>query len=465
MLKKKITMAIFAAAMSSGAFALEPDDAQMTDSTDNASIHEQLQALKTEVAILQGQIQASRQDNNTQNEADVALEDSASLEEQSDITVPTNKGQIQNFLFSDIHDEATPLGRLSSTQFALGLLQQRNHYSDKALIFGGYLEINPQIWHGSTIKRPAKGSEATTGTYTYQSGKGIYITTATLYTAANLGRYVTAQLSLSGNEKNTPNVSDALIIFGNLADFPLYATVGKNRIPFGSFSGGGPWTGSLTQMLFRSDRVTNASVAYYQAGLNTNVTLFQTNDHSSDGAYGVSYGGEIDQFSYGINGGYVYNVNGTGNESFKALTDNGTSTTRVGAVNVDLSLTYDMFGVGFGWAQTTNKSDKTNGNYAGAWYFQAGVSQEIYGRSTNFNLAYNGAYNTNSIPITLSGSAINSYTTDITVSGSGVNKMMIASVQRPFFTDNVLFGLEYAYMHMYNHQHANAYTLDISLYF
>ena len=105
--------------------------------------------------------------------------------------------------------------------------------------------------------------------------------------------------------------------------FPIYATVGKNRIPFGSFSGGGPWTGSLTQMLFRSSRVTNASVAYYQDGLNTNVTLFQTNDHSSDGAYGVSYGGEVDQFSYGINGGYVYNVNGTGNGSFdQALTNN-----------------------------------------------------------------------------------------------------------------------------------------------
>ena len=120
--------------------------------------------------------------------------------------------------------------------------------------------------------------------------------------------------------------------------------------------------------------------------------------------------------------------------------------------------------MGFGWAQTTNKSDVTNNARAGAWYVQAGVSPEIYGRSTNFNLAYNGAYNTSRIAITLSGSAINSYTTDKTP-GSGVNKMIIASVQRPFFTDNVLFGLEYAYMHMYNSKHSNAYTLDISIYF
>jgi len=454
MLQKKIAVAVFVASMSTGAFA------EISDSVDNASMYQELQALKAEVATLQSHIQANQQHQNTQNSTDVTLEDSADSKEQSDVTVPTNKGEIQNFLFSDIHDEAIPIGRLSSTQFVLGLLQQRNHYSDHALIFGGYLEINPQIWHGSTIAAKKDG-----GDYTYQSGKGIYITTATLYTAANLGRYVTTQLSLSGNQDSKPGVDDALVIFGNLADFPLYGTVGKNRIPFGSFSGGGPWTGSLTQMLFRSSRVTNASLAYYQDGLNTNVTFFQTNDHTSNGAYGVSYGGEMGQFSYGINGGYVYNVNGTGNSSFDEITKSGnTAIARVGAFNVDLSLTYDLFGMGFGWAQTTNKSDVTNSARAGAWYVQAGVSPEIYGRSTNFNLAYNGAYNTSRIPITLSGSAVNSYTTDKTA-GSGVNKMIITSVQRPFFTDNVLFGLEYAYMHMYNSKHFNAYTLDISIYF
>ena len=228
MLKRKMAMAVFTAAMSSGAFA------EINDSADNASMYQELQALKAEVAMLQSQVQANQQHKkgqDSQNNTDVALEDSADLQEKSDITVPTNKGEIQNFLFSDIHDEAIPIGRLSSTQFALGLLQQRNHYSDNALIFGGYLEINPQIWHGSTIAAKKGGV-----TKTYQSGKGIYITTATLYTAANLGRYVTAQLSLSGNQDNSPKVDDALVIFGNLSDFPLYGTVGKNRIPFGSFS-------------------------------------------------------------------------------------------------------------------------------------------------------------------------------------------------------------------------------------
>jgi hypothetical protein len=107
----------------------------------------------------------------------------------------------------------------------------------------------------------------------------------------------------------------------------------------------------------------------------------------------------------------------------------------------------------------------TNNGYAGAWYVQAGFSPEIYGRSTNFNISYNGAYNTNNLPITLTGGADKGYKTSAIVSGSGVNKMVIASAQRPFFTQNVLIGLEYVYMHMYNSQHTNAYTLDISVYF
>jgi hypothetical protein len=42
---------------------------------------------------------------------------------------------------------------------------------------------------------------------------------------------------------------------------------------------------------------------------------------------------------------------------------------------------------------------------------------------------------------------------------------VIASIARPFLTDNVLIGVEYAYMHMYNSQHTNAYTLNLSAYF
>ncbi|WP_116963786.1 LbtU family siderophore porin [Fastidiosibacter lacustris] len=452
---KKLTLAVLAASVSTVVYA---QDVSSSQSTDNQSVQAQIAELKKEIAALQANQEALSSSKKTSSSVTSFGEDS------EHVTVPTNQGQIQNFLFSDVQQGVVPMGMLSSSQFALGLLKQRNKYSDYGLIFGGYLEIDAQTWNGSTIPAISTNNGPTgDNTNNYQSGKGIYITTANLYTAANLGRYVTTEMTLATDQNNNFRVNDGLVVFGNLDDYPLYATVGKNRIPLGSFSGGGPWTGSLTQMLFRPGRVINASLAYYQYGLSTNVTFFQTDDHTSNFSYAAFYGNTAGEWGYGINGGYLYNVNGT-NNSFNAATNLGTTKTRIGAVNFDASLNYDVYGVGAGWAQTTNKSSITNNGYAGAWYVQAGFSPEIYGRSTNFNISYNGSYNTNDIPVTLSGSAVNEYKPANVVAG-GVNKMVVASAQRPFFTENVLLGLEYAYMHMYNNQHANAYTLDISVYF
>lgn len=455
----------------SAATAVYAQDAS-TSNADNQTVQAQIAELKKEIAALQASQEAMAKSAPAQTQHGSVESVGTGTDSSDHVTVPTNMGQIQNFLFSDIHEGVVPMGMISSSQFALGLLKQRNMYSDRALVFGGYLEADPQVWHGSPIKY-GKG----TPTETYQSGKGLPITTANLYVAANLGRYVTAETTLAADPSDgyKVNAQDAFVMFGNLDDFPLYATIGKNRLALGSFSGGGPWTGSLTQMLFRPSRVNNVSLAYYKDGLSSNVTLFQTDDHTSNFIYAAFYGGESGKWAYGVNGGYVYDVNGTGNSSFNLATNPGPEKTRIGAVNFDASLNYDIYGVGAGWAQTTNKSDMTNNGYAGAWYVQAGFSPEIYGRSTNFNIAYNGAYNTNNLPITLTGNADKGYATTsgatssnnykVIYPGSGVNKMIVASAQRPFFTENVLIGLEYAYMHMYNNQHTNAYTLDLSVYF
>jgi len=452
----------------------------------DTSIESQLAELKAEVALLKAERDTNEKNSqNKQNKkssdaekggyhTSVVSEDiDQDAEDDSTITFPTNRGQIQNFLFSNLHDGSLPFGKMNSSQFGLNILQHRNKYSDKALVFGGYLEADGSVWNGSTIVRANQTGKSETGVNTYQSGKGMYLTTAALYTAANLGRYVTAEMTLLGNEKNTPVISDAFVMFGNLDDYPVYATVGKNRLPIGSFAGGGVWTGSLVQMLFRPNRVTNASVAYFDHGLSANVTLFQTDDHTSDFSSALFYGKQVEQWLFGVNVGYVHDVNGTGNPSFNAATRSGTADkTRIGAINTGATVTYDIYGIGAGWAQTTHTSTVTNNNYAGAWYVRGGLAPELYGRSTNFSLSYHSAYNTNDIPITLSGSPINGYSTQgsdssggVKVSGSGVNRMIIAVAQRPFFTENVLIGLEYAYMHMYNHQHSNAWTLDLSVYF
>ena len=425
-----------AALASANVFAVE-------DTMTNDEIKVQIDALKQQIAEIKDNLDANQ--SNVYDEIIPVPE--------GEVTVPMNQGKISNFLFSTLYEGAKPMGMLSGSQFPLGILKQRNIYNDYSLAFSGYLQANAQYWHGSKINIETNDKKTT-----YQSGKGVYISTASLYTAANIDRYVTGALVISGNQTKTPEIKNAFVVFGNLEKYPVYATIGKNRIALGSFSGGGPWTGSLTQMLFRPGDTSNASIAYYGHGLSTNVSVFQTDEHSTDLSYAAFYQNKIAVLNYGINGGYVYNVNGTGQKSFNAATQNGQ---RIGAVNFDLSLNVDIFGFTSGIAQTTNKSAVTNNGYAGAWYCQAWVSPTVLGEPTNFNVSYHGAYNTSQIPVSLTGSTVSGYKTNNT----SINKMVITSIARPFLTDNVLVGAEYVYMHMYNSQHSHSYTLNISAYF
>lgn len=431
---------MFATITASSAFAIE-------ESPTDASIREEIEALKAQVAEM-------REQQNKLAENHAKYSDEIIPVPEEEVAVPMTQGKISNFLFSTLYEGAKPMGMLSGSQFPLGILKQRNVYNDYSLAFSGYLQANAQYWHGSKINIIPVGTKTT-----YQSGKAVHISTASLYAAANIDRYVTGTLVISGNETaSSLNVKNAFVIFGNLDEYPVYATMGKNRIALGSFSGGGPWTGSLTQMLFRPGDTTNASIAYYGHGLSTNVSVFQTDEQSTDFSTAAFYQNKLGDLNYGINGGYVYNVNGTGQKSFDSATTSGQ---RIGAINFDLSLNYDIFGLGSGFAQTTNKWATTNDGYAGAWYLQAWVSPRILGEPTNINLSYHGAYNTSKIPVPLTGSTVSGYKPQNT----SVNRMIITSIARPFLTDNVLVGLEYVYMHMYNHQHSNAYTLNISAYF
>ena len=459
------------------ATAVYGQESHISSITDQ-SIQSQIIELQKEITALQtnqdGMVKSAAP---TQTKLSSVKTLETELEKSNHVNVPTNVGHIQRFLLSDVHENITPIGMLGSSQFALGLLKQRNIYSNRALIFGSYLEADPQVSKNSSAKYN-KGTNLSPVHQNNQLGNGISITTANLYITGNLGRYISAETTLAADPSNGYNINtqEAFVMFGNIDDFPLYATLGKNRLTLGSFSGGGPRTGSLTQVLFRPSHVNNLSLAYYKDGLSSNVTLFHTKDHTSNFVYTAFYSSSTGKWLYSINGGYVYDVNGTGNKSFDLATNSDLNKTSIGAINFDASLNYGIYGVGSGLAQTTKKSNMTNNGYAGAWYVQASLSPEVCGRLTKFNIAYNRAYNTQNLPIALSDRMQNDHITlpkdntsnnaaAFTYPGSGVNKMVIAFVQRPFFTENLLLGLEYAYMHMYNNQHTNTYTLDISVHF
>ena len=118
---KKMALAVMATAISATAFA--------ADSTaSDQSVQAQIAELKKEIAQLQANQQQAAAQTDTQSSV------SSQGEASKRVTVPTNMGQIQNFLFSDIHDNVIPMGMLNSSQFALGLLKQRNAYNDHALV-------------------------------------------------------------------------------------------------------------------------------------------------------------------------------------------------------------------------------------------------------------------------------------------------------------------------------------------
>ncbi|MFZ9034805.1 MAG: DUF3573 domain-containing protein [Francisellaceae bacterium] len=439
MLKKLSIAVALAATVTSTAFA---DDTNYDASVARSDIQHQIDDLKVQLKSLEKQ------------------NDELNKKVTQGLTVPTTKGEIQNFLYSDMHEGIVPFAMMSSSQLAYSLLKQRDKFSDQALIFGGFVEADAQTWNGSKIETSTlvnANKESEGYKYFPTSGKNIYLTSAKLYMSANLGKYVTAYTYLSGDQDNAPDISKAAVIFGNLSVSPFYVTVGKLTVPVGTYGGGGPWTSSLSDAYFNISTQSNVSVAYSNAdnGVSTNVTWFQVDDHSSSFSTALFYKGTLGELNYGANVGYIYNIAG---KLLGLENDDG----RVGEFNTDLNLNYDIYGLGLGWSTTTNSSATTNNGKAGAWYISADAAPTIWGRSTDFSLAYNGAYNTNDVGdvVALSGAAMPGYATN-----SGVQKQIIAGISRPVFSDNVLLGLEYAYQYLYNKQHANTYTLDLSVFF
>lgn len=416
-------------------------NSEMDDqATQSQSLQQQIDELKKQIANMQ-------QTGSTTDAPELA----ASREESP---FAMTDGQIQ---YVAVHggDDITPIGMINQNRFAEGILKQRNQFDDYSMRLGAYLEINPEVWNGSDVQ--------TTGSKQVKSsGGGVYLNEATLFSVANLGRWVTAEMDFTANQKGNASVRNALVMFGNLEDYPLFFTIGKNRLSVGSFSGGGPFTNQLTTAMFRPGRVSNMSAAFSADGLYSNITLFNTNQGAGNFSYALFYADSItENLAYTVNGGYMYNVNGTGNTSLASAYEYGGGQ-RIGALNFNAALRYDEFGVGAGWAMTTNKSTQftVEGNNVntGAWYASMGYSPILWGDATNFSVSYSQSYNASNVPITLSSDSVEGFKV------LGVDKQLIVSAQRPLFTPKVLIGPEYTYMHIYNGQHTNSYMIDISVY-
>ncbi|APC96869.1 DUF3573 domain-containing protein [Francisella frigiditurris] len=363
----------------------------------------------------------------------------------------TTQGQV-SYIGSYTSNNTIPIGQLPSNLFAASILNQRNNFDDVALFFGGFIEVDAQAWSGSAISKRGGGAYN-------QNGENIYVTAATLYFVSNISHFVTAEFDFTTSESADLGLQDALVIFGNLDSSPWFVTVGKYRISVGAFGGGGPWTSGITANLFRPDRVANAAINYKGSTSNANVTVYNSGDHPS---FSLGYFDAIsvmDSVQAGWNVGYMYDLHGA-KGAFKNIQG------RVGSLNVDGTLNFSnilpgRLSFGAGWASTTNTSTQFNGysdSYAGAWYVSSAYGFDFLGRGTNVNFSYGQTYNANNLPMGLSAEAGG------IVPASGIQHQYLISAQRAYFDDNVLFGPEYSYQNLYNGQHMNTFTLDISVY-
>ncbi|WP_192484849.1 MULTISPECIES: DUF3573 domain-containing protein [Cysteiniphilum] len=365
-------------------------------------------------------------------------------------------------VFSD-YDQ--PFAKYSSSRLPFSILSHRNKYSDGALIFGGYIEADATVWQGDKLDtfNGAHNGNAYQATSSYEQGWDLAINEADLYIVANLGHYVQASTVFTGASYADPEVRDAYVTFGNLDSSPVYLTVGKNRLSFGSFADGGPWIGGITQAMFRPGHGTvsanlglsfgdlySASQSKDHFNVNANLAVFQgKSDSNNKTNFMASLFADYDDNTYNFGGtlGYMYNWIGTGMGATSLVVSNTNSPNLVndnrnGIVNAEVHAGVDAyFNLGLGWTGSTNKEVYSNNTRFGAWYIQADTPLPVSGKiiqDLDLGLGMQHAYNTNNLPFVMPGDETNKTVPKVL----GVQNEYLAYLSSHVFSKNNLVSLE-----------------------
>ena len=367
------------------------------------------------------------------------------------------------FLGSYTGNNSVPIGQIPDNLFASTLLSQREKFDDYSIFFGAFLGADAQTFFGDQGVKDVQGNSLA------ENGQNIYLTTANLYFLANIGHYVTAQFDFDTDQSGEFGLGNAFVIFGNLDASPFFVSAGKSFLSVGAYGGGGTITNGITQNIFEPGQVTNVSLNYKDDIWNANIAVFGSDDQRANFSTGVFYADSwSEDLAVGLNAGYIYNLAGESDSgSFGEFLDQvDRQTDNIGSLNFDANFTYNIFdgflNLASGWATTTNKED-FNGDgvdvLASTWYVAANYSLTLADRDTNFGVSYGQTYNASQVPMQLASSPIS-----FDLATSGIKQQLIFSAQRSYFDDNVLFGPEYVYQEMYDGNHMNTITLDMSVF-
>ena len=357
---------------------------------------------------------------------------------------------------------------LPTTTLPDALLANRDKFKARAITLGGNIEADLQSWFGDRIAASKVGSANT-----YQRGYGISLSCFDIDILAQMNDWVSVYGSIVGTPAPgdyTPKINQAFFTLGNFDKSPIYLSVGKMYVPFGSFSGGGPASYPLTHITFKPGTQTQILLGYHHQGLSTMISAFNNQANKAyhkkiDFAYGLYYTFKADKgLSVSVGGGYVHDLINLGG-SFTGNDANSQSPqTRfpngLPAWDMNAALNYGIFGVSGEYIRGIYGDVKRNFAKPIAWSAAATVAPVILGQTTTFSLGYSATKNMQNVPMSPTGNptGINSLT-------NGIKYAWIGAVSRAMFYQSLHLGLDVQYATTYIKKHTTTASLDATVYF
>lgn len=356
----------------------------------------------------------------------------------------------------------------------LTLLEARNDglITGRGVTFGGEVQADAFYQHRNNTGTPFI-NPALPLTAGGKSASRIALTSVQLHAIAAINDWTTAYVQLyqglvglnidnasarTGVAPHAMAFRDAYLVFGNLAENPLYGFIGRGDVNFGSFETVNMYNVPLDRALFRahgnqvglgfSHEGFTSVISVMNGGDHTGVADIQNivtydnlytsnNQHIGNAAFNVGYG--VDNSDHQDHGNDVFHdmswhVGAGVLRGSQYTKSNGTDTNAAWDVNGKVSIaSFDVLGE-FVRNFSENQANKT----VNAWNLGTAYNFVAFGKDSVFSLSYSAEHGDNSFNQFR-------YSSATPVATDHVNAQQAVAGLRADVLPNVTTGVEYAY--------------------
>jgi len=259
-------------------------------------------------------------------------------------------------------------------------------------------KINDRVTLSGVVEVEATSAEDFDGNDT----SDITLATVELGLDAEITEWVNAHLVLLWEEDDTEpmDLDEGTITLGNLEKFPLYLTVGKMYVPFGSFESNmisDPLTLELSETRESAALVGFEASGFYGSVYAFNSDIDEDGDDDKIASFGANagYGYENDNMVLDLDIGWINNMAAVDNLG-GYFDDNDITDDQdyVAGITASLTVNYGPFMLTGGYLgaldafETGNLDFKGKGAEPSAWNFEGAYTREIKGKETTFAVGY-----------------------------------------------------------------------------